>query len=137
MRLLKSGLAAIGAAAAIMASAGIAAAAPAAPQASAESSATVAPRVNCGGFNGHIGGIGSPSISVWGQLWETCGGRNYLYVSYDEWGTHYNENIANVSGGNAGVNWQAGDNRFPTIGHIKITVCSTYGGWHCGAPVSV
>ena len=100
-----------------------------------ESWATVSPRVNCGGFNGHVG-WDYQGIEVYGQLWESCGGTAYLYVSYkDPFGE--NVQIANVANhGTTGLDWQSGQTG-TAPGYISVTVCSNHGGWHCGTPVQV
>jgi hypothetical protein len=96
--------------------------------------ATVSPRVDCGGFNGHIS-WDSQDVSVWGQLWESCGATSYLYVSYKD-PTGANWQIGSVSHrGTAGINWSITTVAAP--GYISVTVCSNHIKWHCGTPQQV
>ncbi len=104
--------------------------------ASASSSATVSPRDNCGGFNGHVD-WSSSSIQLYGQVWDVncSGGTTEVWLSWN--GSVHN----NMEAGSAvdphteGVNFTRSTNQTPT--NIGVTVCSTKGGWHCGAGVSV
>jgi hypothetical protein len=104
--------------------------------ASASSSATVSPRDNCGGFNGHVD-WSSSSIRLYGQVWDVncSGGTTEVWLSWN--GSVHN----NLEAGSAvdphteGVNFTRSTNQTPT--DIGVTVCSTKGGWHCGAGVSV
>jgi hypothetical protein len=104
----------------------------------ASTAETVSPRDNCGGFNGHVvwSGPGSPYIQVYGEVWENkCSGSTSVRVSWDSPAYH---NVEARSAGEAqteGVNYETGTSVEPT--EIKVAVCSTYGGWHCGDPVDV
>jgi hypothetical protein len=97
-------------------------------------SRTVSPRVYCGGFNGHVS-WDHQDISVWGELWETCGGKSYLYLSWND-PAHWNEQQGGwVQNGTTGINARVGTMLSPS--NIAVTVCNTYGGWHCGSPQHV
>jgi hypothetical protein len=104
--------------------------------ASASSSATVSPRDNCGGFNGHVD-WSSSSIQLYGQVWDVncSGGTTEVWLSWV--GSVHN----NLEAGSAvdphteGVSFTRSTNQTPT--NVIVTVCSTKGGWHCGAGVSV
>jgi len=95
----------------------------------------VSPRVDCGGFNGHIA-WDYQGIHVWGELWDSCGSTAYLYVSYkDPYGENFQ--IGNVSNhGTVGIDWQS-DQTGTAPGYISVTVCSTHIKWHCGTPQQV
>ena len=96
-------------------------------------------RVTCGGYNGHVyynddlAGV-EVVLQTWGELWDTCGARTYLYLSWEELGgaLHYDPLVSTASDhATVGVNHSyvlaqgASD--------IGIAVCSNYsGGWHCG-----
>jgi hypothetical protein len=96
---------------------------------------TVSPRVDCGGFNGHIA-WDYQGIHVWGELWDSCGSTAYLYVSYkDPFGENFQ--IGNVSKrGTVGIDWQS-DQTGTAPGYISATVCSNHVKWHCGTPQQV
>jgi hypothetical protein len=94
---------------------------------------TISPRTACGGFNGHVQ-WGNSGISVWGELWDTCGATSSLWVSYNDLDSAFNEDIQDVKNGTTGLNWHQ-IALFP--GQIGIAVCNTHGGWHCGATTHV
>lgn len=94
---------------------------------------TVSVRTACGGFNGHVQ-WGNTAVSVWGQLWDTCGATSSLWVSYGDLGSPVNDDVKDVNNGTTGVNWSQAA-LFP--GNIGVDVCNTHGGWHCGTTVHV
>ncbi len=101
----------------------------------AASSATVSPRDNCGGFNGHVVWTGS-YIQLYGEVWDTsCSGSSSVWISW--YGPGYNnvnaETVAEPK--TTGVNFKTDTPQTPT--DIMVTVCSTSGGWHCGTPDAV
>src|SRR3984957_13734660 len=104
--------------------------------ASASSSATVSPRDNCGGFNGHVD-WSSSSIQLYGQVWDThcSGGTTEDWLSWDATVHNNFEAGSGVDPKTEGVNFERSTNETPAS--IVVTVCSTKGGWHCGAGVSV
>lgn len=56
------------------------------PAALASPNATVSPRVQCGGFNGHVAWSPwwqSAYIHVWGTVWSNCRSYTTLDLSYD------------------------------------------------------
>jgi hypothetical protein len=101
----------------------------------AASSATVSPRDNCGGFNGHVVWTGS-SIELYGEVWDTsCPGSSSVWISWYSPG-YNNVNAETVAEPKTtGVNFKTDTPQTPT--GITIAVCSTSGGWHCGTPVAV
>lgn len=104
----------------------------------AASTQTVSPRDDCGGFNGHVvwSGGSSPYIQVYGEVWDTtCSGSSSVWLSWDS-PSYHNINAGHAAEPNtAGVNYKTATQQAPT--HIKVTVCSTHGSWHCGTPVAV
>jgi hypothetical protein len=101
----------------------------------AASSATVSPRDNCGGFNGHVVWTSS-YVQLYGEVWDTsCPGSSSVWLSW--YGPGYNnvnaETVAEPK--TAGVNFKTDTPQTPT--DIEVAVCSTSGGWHCGTPVAV
>jgi hypothetical protein len=106
--------------------------------ASAATNVTVRPRDNCGGFNGHVvwaDGSGA-YIQLYGEVWDVgCSGRTSVWLAWDSPSYH------NIQAGSAnepnteGVNYKTSISANPT--NLKVTVCSTNGGWHCGTPVDV
>jgi hypothetical protein len=102
-------------------------------------SVTVSPRDNCGGFNGHVvwqDGSGS-YVQVYGEVWDVhCpGGSTSLWLSWDD-SQHHNVNAKAATNPNTvGVNYKTPTPTSPQ--DVKVTVCSTSGGWHCGTPVDV
>lgn len=117
----------------------------AAPVALGSPNATVSPRVQCGGFNGHIawsGLTGTPYIHVWGIVWSTCKSFTTLKVTYSE-GTGGGAQQAGLTFGfereSQGVNYQVEGLGGAPVGHISIKVCSTHptGRTVCGKPQRV
>jgi hypothetical protein len=100
--------------------------------ASASSSATVSPRDNCGGFNGHVVWSGS-SLELYGEVWDThcSGGTTSVWIAWDG-PSYHNVNAGSATDPNTtGVNYKTATQQSPDS--ITVTVCSTKGGWHCGA----
>jgi hypothetical protein len=95
----------------------------------------VSPRVSCGGFNGNVQWSGS-TVEIWGEVWDTCGGYTYVYLSWNN-PTHHNQAVGTSqphdTDGVSNHTFSGGLN----VSNIAVTVCSTYGGWHCGTPVHV
>jgi hypothetical protein len=106
---------------------------------------TVSPRVNGGGFNGHVWWNNdledTSSMGVYGEVWDTCGGTAYVYLSWAQdcflssCPVRGNDNAGHASDYNtAGVNYYVPDlSPFGGVSDVIVTVCSTCGGWHCGA----
>jgi hypothetical protein len=105
------------------------------------------PRVNCGGYNGHVDWeddwYGTIWINTYGQLWSNCDTTTYLYLSWDQdMGlVHRNYLMATVGPWQSvGVN-KTNPTPAETIGgvsNVAVTACSNYGGgWHCGTPYHV
>ena len=122
-------------AATVAAATGVLLAVTIAASAVAASSATVSPRDNCGGFNGHVVWTSS-SIQLYGEVWDTtCSGTSSVWISW--YGPSYNnvnaETVADPD--TAGVNFKTDTPQTPT--DIMVAVCSTSGGWHCGTPIAV
>jgi hypothetical protein len=106
--------------------------------ASAATNVTVSPRDNCGGFNGHVvwqDGSGA-YIQLYGEVWDTsCSGSTSVWLAWDS-PSYHNVNAESANEPNTeGVNYKTSISADAT--NIKVTVCSTNGGWHCGTPVSV
>ena len=117
----------------------------AAPAALGSPNAPASPRVQCGGFNGHIawnGLIGTWYIHVWGIVWSSCKSFTTLKVTYSE-GTGGGTQKAGVTFGferdSEGVNYNVEGLGGPTVGHISVKVCSTHptGRTMCGRPQRV
>jgi hypothetical protein len=104
--------------------------------ASASSSATVSPRDNCGGFNGHVDWSDS-SIELYGEVWDVncSGGTTEAWISWN--GTVHNNYEAGsaVDPHTEGVNYKDSTKTTPT--DIVVTVCSTKPSWHCGTGAQV
>jgi len=101
----------------------------------AASSVTVSPRDDCGGFNGYVVWTSS-YIQLYGEVWDTrCPGTSSVWLSW--YSPSYNnvnaETVAEPK--TTGVNFKTDTPQTPT--DIKVAVCSTSGGWHCGTPVAV
>src|SRR3984885_14101316 len=111
------------------------------PAASAEASTdqTVSPRDNCGGFNGHvvISDGSNPTMQLYGEVWDnSCPGSTSVWLAWQSPDYHNIQvRVANASA-TVGVNYTTAALQVPPA-NIKVTACSTYGGWHCGTPVSV
>lgn len=99
---------------------------------------TVSPRDNCGGFNGHAvwSGNNGHYMELYGEVWENkCSGTSSVWLAWDS-PSYHNVNVkAATEEDTEGVNYKVSTSTTPT--NIKVTVCSTLGGWHCGTPVSV
>jgi hypothetical protein len=106
-----------------------------APEAPAFQLVAVSPRVSCGGFNGNVQWSGN-SVEIWGEVWDTCGGYTYVYLSWNN-PTHHNQAVGTAqprdTDGVSAQTFKGGLN----VSNIAVTTCSTYGGWHCGTPVYV
>ena len=96
---------------------------------------SVNPRVSCGGFNGNVAWTSS-HIQIWGQIWnDSCSNNTTLFLTWNDLSGHHNPQVTQVNGfGNSiGVSVHTyGTSGAPSSG--SVTVCSTYGGWHCGTP---
>jgi hypothetical protein len=97
---------------------------------------TASVRVSCGGYNGHVD-YNNPgtliTLGTYGELWDTCGGTTYLYLSWDELAglQHHNAQVQTASNhATVGVNQSFA--LYNGASNVGIAVCSTYGGWHCG-----
>jgi hypothetical protein len=95
------------------------------------------PRVSCGGYNGHMWYStfgGADALGTYGELWDTCGGTTYLYLSWDELAglIHHNVLVATASN-HATVGVNQSYEIFNPASNVGLAVCSNYGGWHCGA----
>jgi hypothetical protein len=109
--------------------------------ASAEASTdqTVSPRDNCGGFNGHvvISGGSTPTMQLYGEVWDNaCPGSTSVWLAWQSPDYHNIQVQAANASATVGVNYTTAPLQVPPA-DIKVTACSTYGGWHCGTPVSV
>lgn len=106
--------------------------------AAAATNVTVSPRDNCGGFNGHVvftGGSGS-YIQLYGEVWENrCSGSTSVWLAWNSPGYHNVQTEAASQSATRGVNYRIGTEEEAL--NIKVTVCSTFAGWHCGQPTSV
>jgi hypothetical protein len=85
------------------------------------------------------GGAGSYirySGDLWQNLYPCTSGGTYVYLSWDS-PTHHNVKAGGPAYRNQNINvfYYTGTTLSPA--HIKVTVCSQYGGWHCGSPVGV
>jgi hypothetical protein len=104
----------------------------------ASTNETVSPRDNCGGFNGHVvwSGPTSPYIQIYGEVWDNrCPGSTSVWLSWDSPAYHNVEAQSATEPQTQGVNYKTGTSEGPE--NIKVAVCSTNGGWHCGDPVNV
>ena len=105
----------------------------------ASSDQTVSPRDNCGGFNGHVvvSDGSTPTLQLYGEVWDnTCPGSTSVWLAWQSPGYHNIQVQAADEPSTAGVNYTTVSLQLRPA-DIKVTVCSTYGGWHCGTPVSV
>jgi hypothetical protein len=105
----------------------------------------VNPRVNGGGFNGHVHWEndleGSYALGVYGEVWDNCGGTAHVYLSWAQncflnWcPVRGNDDAGHASNHKtAGVNYYVPQmSPFGGVSDVIVTVCSTCGGWHCGA----
>lgn len=114
------------------------------PAALASPNATVSPRVQCGGFNGHVAWSSwwqSAYIHVWGVLWSNCKSYTTLELSYDSGYKGETEEAGGTFGfdrDSQGVNYLA-ENAFGPVGGISVKVCASYpnGRTVCGSPSHV
>ncbi len=110
-----------------------------ATSAAASSDQTVSPRDNCGGFNGHVvvSDGSTPTLQLYGEVWDdTCPGWTSVWLAWQSPGSQNIQVQVADEPSTVGVNYTTGPLQLPPA-DIKVTVCSTYGGWHCGTPVSV
>ena len=111
----------------------------AATSAAASTDQTVSPRDNCGGFNGHVvvSDGSTPTLQLYGEVWDnTCPGSTSVWLAWQSPGYHNIEVQAADEPSTAGVNYTTVPLQLRPA-DIKVTACSTYGGWHCGTPVSM
>jgi hypothetical protein len=105
----------------------------------ASTNVSVSPRDNCGGFNGHVVWPtgSSPYIQLYGQVWQNqcSSGSTSVWLSWDSPSYHNVEAQSASATQTQGVNYKTTTSAGPE--NIKVTVCSQYGGWHCGDPVAV
>lgn len=104
----------------------------------ASTNITVSPRDNCGGFNGHVvWSTGSGAyIQLYGEVWDTrCPGSTSVWLAWDSPSYHNVQADSATEPNTEGVNYKTSISASPS--DIKVTACSTYGGWHCGTPVDV
>lgn len=110
-----------------------------AASAAASSDQTVSPRDNCGGFNGHVvlSDGSTPNMQLYGEAWDNnCPGATSVWLAWQSPAYHNIDVQTADEPATVGVNYTTAPLQVrPT--EIKVTVCSTYGGWHCGTPVSV
>ncbi len=110
-----------------------------AARAEASTDQTVSPRDNCGGFNGHVvisdGSI--PTMQLYGEVWDSsCPGSTSVWLAWQSPDYHNIRVQAANALATVGVNYTTAALQVPPT-NIKVTACSTYGGWHCGTPVSI
>lgn len=91
------------------------------------------------GYNGNVqwGSVPNPTfVATWGQLWDVCGVRAYLYMSWYA-ATYNNVQVATTPPLiTTGVNRSYSTSLNP--GYISVTVCAnTINGWTCGSPYGV
>ncbi len=105
----------------------------------ASSDHTVSPRDNCGGFNGHVvvsSGL-TPTLQLYGEVWDnSCPGSTSVWLAWRSPGYHNLQIRATGKPATAGVNYTTVPLQSRPA-EINLTLCSTYGGWHCGTPVGV
>ena len=119
--------------------AAIAVALVAAASAAGSTDQTVSPRDNCGGFNGHvvISDGSTPTLQLYGEVWDnSCPGSTSVWLAWQSPSYHNIQAQAADESATVGVNYTTSMLQTRPNG-IKVTACSTYGGWHCGTPVSV
>jgi len=110
-----------------------------ATSAAAASDQTVSPRDNCGGFNGHVvvSDGSTPTLRLYGEVWDNaCAGSTSVWLAWRSPGYHNIEVQAAEDHATAGVNYTTAALPLRPV-EIKVTVCSTHRGWHCGTPVRV
>jgi hypothetical protein len=111
----------------------------AATSAAASTDQTVSPRDNCGGFNGHVvvSDGSTPTLQLYGEVWDNnCPGSTSVWLAWQSPGYHNVQLQVADEPATAGVNYTTVPLQVRPA-DIKVTACSTYGGWHCGTPVSV
>ena len=104
----------------------------------------VHPRVDCGGGDGILGWGGWGSIAFPGYLeydgnvYNSCrSGTVYLYLHWSNFGSTHNKEIGRAGARqNHRVHFHTSSS-WATYAHIEITVCESYQGWRCGAPIHV
>src|SRR5580704_7966041 len=105
-----------------------------AASAAASSDQTVSPRDNCGGFNGHVvlSDGSTPAMQLYGEVWDNnYPGATSVWLAWQSPASH-NINVQTADEpATVGVNYTTAPLQVPPT-EIKVTVCSTYGGWHCG-----
>ena len=100
---------------------------------------TVSPRDDCGGFNGHVvvSDGSTPTLQLYGEVWDnSCPGSTSVWLAWQSPGYHNIQVQAADESATDGVNYTTVPLQLVPV-DIKVTVCSTYGGWHCGTPVSL
>jgi len=110
-----------------------------ATSAAASTDQTVSPRDDCGGFNGHVvvSDGSTPTLQLYGEVWDNaCPGSTSVWLAWQSPGYHNIQVQAADESATAGVNYTTVPLQLVPA-DIKVTVCSTYGGWHCGTPVSL
>ena len=110
-----------------------------ATSAAASTDQTVSPRDNCGGFNGHVvvSDGSTPTLQLYGEVWDnSCPGSTSVWLAWQSPGYHNIQVQAADESATDGVNYTTVPLQLVPV-DIKVTVCSTYGGWHCGTPVSL
>ena len=110
-----------------------------ATSAAASTDQTVSPRDNCGGFNGHVvvSDGSTPTLQLYGEVWDNaCPGSTSVWLAWQSPGYHNIQIQAADESATDGVNYTTVPLQLVPA-DIKVTVCSTYGGWHCGTAVSL
>jgi hypothetical protein len=110
-----------------------------ATSAAASSDQTVSPRDNCGGFNGHLVVSDGPplTLQLYGEVWDNaCPGSTSVWLAWQSPGYHNIQVRVAAKPSTVGVNYTSVPLQLRPAA-IKVTICSTYAGWHCGTPVSV
>ena len=110
-----------------------------AASAAASTDQTVSPRDNCGGFNGHVvvSDGSTPTMQLYGEVWDNnCPGSTSVWLAWDSPDYHNVQVQVASASATVGVNYTTAPLQVPPT-DVKVTACSTYGGWHCGTPVSV
>ena len=110
-----------------------------ATSATASTDQTVSPRDNCGGFNGHVvvSDGSTPTLQLYGEVWDNnCPGSTSVWLAWQSPDYHNIQAQAADEPATVGVNYTTVPLPVRPV-DIKVTACSTYGGWHCGTPVSL
>jgi len=102
------------------------------------------PRQACGGFNGNIQWLnddwGMEWITTWGEVWSQCAATAYVYLAWNQSAglNHYNKNAGSAGWWfTSGVNATFFSQSPGGPSSVHETVCTTQGGWRCGAGVYV